>query len=198
MKARLIQEIGTRAYLRVYWGGHSDGNLCPNCGGSGKPGFHNAEIRLIDSNVIHDWELGGKPDSYPDSMWPTKCDGCGAEIPAHARRQIFRERLYNTASGKPEPGDLYWADWYPEDLYWDNHKGPHLMAVLPNGNHWCIDSRASNCTMPNDRTHRCWCWEGQLPNITVGKHGYTCQAGAGSIISGNYHGFLINGEFTEV
>ena len=103
--------------------------------------------------------------------------------------------LYDTPSGKLEPGCLYWNTDYPENYYWDNHKGPHLMAVLPNGHHWCIDSRANNCTLPDDRLHRCWVRTGEIPNITVGKGGNTCSAGAGSILSGDYHGFLTKGEF---
>lgn len=103
--------------------------------------------------------------------------------------------IWDTPSGELEPGCLYYADWLPNDMWWDNQVGPHLCAVLPNGNHWNIESRASNCTMKDDRTHRCWCRHGEVPNITVDKNGHTCQAGAGSIASGNYHGFLRNGEF---
>lgn len=190
MKARLIQEIGTRAALRVYWG-----DDCPNSYGNSRTGCHNAQMHLIDGNIPGDWELGGKPEDYPDEMWPTQCEHCGAAVPAEATRQVFRERLYNTESGRPEPGDLYWNDWLPEKFYWDNHQGPHLMAVLPNGNHWCIDSRANNCGRRDDKTHRCWVRNGEPPNITVDKNGDTCQAGAGSILSGDYHGFLRNGEF---
>lgn len=104
-------------------------------------------------------------------------------------------RIYDTPSGDLEPGCLFWADWIPENMYWDNHTGPQLCAVLPNGHHWNIDSRASNCKLPNDRFHRCWCRHGEPPNITVDKNGNTCSAGAGSIGVTGYHGFLINGEF---
>lgn len=103
--------------------------------------------------------------------------------------------IYDTPSGELEPGCLFWADWYPENMYWDNHTGPHLCAVLPNGHHWNIDSRASNCTLPNDRKHRCWCRHGEVPNITVNKNGNTCSAGGGSIAVSGWHGFLTNGEF---
>ena len=104
--------------------------------------------------------------------------------------------IWDTPSGELEPGCLYWANWLPNRMFWDNQDGPHLMAVLPNGYHWNIDSRASNCTRMDDRTHRCWCRHGELPNITVDKNGNTCSAGAGSIQMGDYHGFLRNGEFT--
>jgi len=72
---------------------------------------------------------------------------------------------------------------------------PHLIVHTPGGS-WDIDSRASNCTLPNDNVHRCWVRHGTAPDITVDKNGVTCAAGAGSIICGNYHGFLRNGELT--
>ena len=108
---------------------------------------------------------------------------------------VGTDLIYDTPSEELEPGCLYWADYLPEDMHWDNHHGSQLHAVLPNGNNWNIDSRASNCTLPQDRTHRCWCRHGEVPNITVNKDGVTCSAGGGSIFSGNYHGFLTNGEF---
>jgi|GEM_PF-2364936 len=212
LRARLINEIGTRAWLRVYWGGHTYDEKqsktvlapgsCPNSGGSGQPGYHNAEIHLVDSDKIADWALGGKPEDYPDDRWPTRCDHCGAQVPANATRQVFHKRLYDTPSGEPEPGDLFWAAWHHDPKHgfcpWDNCNDPrgHLTAVLPNGHLWDIDSRASNCTMPQDKTHRCWIRQGEPPNITVGKSGHTCAAGAGSIAVPGYHGFLQNGQFT--
>jgi hypothetical protein len=69
-----------------------------------------------------------------------------------------------------------------------------LMCMTPSNREWNIDGRASNCTMPNERTHRCWVRHGTPPNIHVDKNGNTCQAGAGSIVSGNWHGFLHNGQ----
>lgn len=70
--------------------------------------------------------------------------------------------------------------------------GLHLCVQCPGGS-WNIDSRASNCTMPYDYEHRCWIWHGDPPVITVDKNGVTCQAGAGSILVGQYHGFLRGG-----
>ena len=78
---------------------------------------------------------------------------------------------------------------------WDNQFESPLIVKTPGGD-WDIDSRASNCTLPNDRTHRCWVRHGQPPNIHVDKSGLTCAAGAGSIMCGNYHGFLHNGQLT--
>lgn len=109
---------------------------------------------------------------------------------------------YDTPSGDLEPGCLYWDHSLPDDYYWDNQNGPSLCAVLPEGSYWNIDSRASNCTMKDDRTHRCWVRTGEPPNIHVGKDGHTCQAGAGSILvnqgtPSEWHGFLHHGEFHQ-
>lgn len=125
---------------------------------------------------------------------PFTCEKC---------RQFFvpdgMRSKWDTLSTELEPGNLYWEPTYPEKTYWDNHKGPHLMAILPNGDPWCIDSRASNCTMPHDRLHRCWIRTGVpgTAGFNVGKNGHTCAAGQGSILSGNYHGYLRNGEFVQ-
>jgi hypothetical protein len=43
------------------------------------------------------------------------------------------------------------------------------------------------------RPHKCWVRHGAAPDITVDKAGVTCGAGAGSIMCGNYHGFLRGG-----
>jgi hypothetical protein len=65
------------------------------------------------------------------------------------------------------------------------------------GGEWIIDSRASNCTMPEDTEHRCWVRHGEAPDFHVDKNGKTCNAGAGSIKCGSYHGFLQNGFLTD-
>lgn len=74
--------------------------------------------------------------------------------------------------------------------------GKSYVIKTPGGD-WQVDCRASNCTMPNDNIHKCWCRHGEAPNFTVDKNGNTCSAGAGSIQMGSYHGFLINGELTD-
>jgi len=196
LKARFIEENGTKAWLRIYWG-----EDCPNCMGGDSTGIHNAQVLLEETDVIENWELGGSVKDYPEYRWPTNCDHCGTKAPAELHQQVFRKRRYNTKSGNPEPGDLYWATWYTTQVgtgcvFHDNCNGHHLFAVLPNGDLWDIDGRASNCTMKEDRVHRCWVRQGDPPNIDVSKRGNTCKAGGGSIVSGNYHGFLRNGTFT--
>lgn len=193
IKARFIREIGTRVYLRRFC--YSSKVPAGSCA-------HDAKVKLSDEihpphEGVHP-HYGGSNELYPAEMWPQKCDHCGADLPADTEFQVFNKRLYNSPSGHPEPGDLYWITWYPENMHWDNHVGPHLCAVLPNGREWVIDSRASNCTMPGDRTHRCWVRHGdpETGQVHVDKNGHTCNAGAGSIASGDYHGFLHNGQFT--
>lgn len=109
-------------------------------------------------------------------------------------------KKYNTESGKPEPGDMFWFHSSIGSFDWDNQEGPELHVILPNGIEWNIDSRAINCNRKNDRFHRCWIRTGEPPKVTVGKGqkgDNTCSAGAGSIKAGDYHGFLINGHFTK-
>jgi len=214
IKARLIEEIGTKAWLRVFWDEYDVGvkakNTCPKSFGTNIPGYHDARVFLAKSPIIGDWDLGGDSEDYADFRWPTKCDYCGAFVPPRQSRKedgsgldvtyhIFHKRLYNSASGDPEPGDMYWANWYhnkADKCYiWDNCTTPHLIAILPNGREWDIDGRATNCTLSQDRLHRCWIRKGEPPMITVNKDGHTCSAGAGSIASGDYHGFLVNGVF---
>jgi hypothetical protein len=199
LAARLATEVGTRAYLRLYWGQDE----CPRCLGHDNRGYHDAKVAVGESKQLGDWHLMGEPaDHAGDPRWPARCDHCGAAAPPNAVRQVFRERLYDTPSGELEPGCLYWATWHHGSEGqcidgWTNCPGVHLMAVLPNGRRWDIDSRAANCALPKDTTHRCWVRTGELPKITVGKvGGPTCTAGAGSIVAGDYHGMLQNGIFT--
>ncbi len=118
MKTRLIKEIGTRYWLRIYWG-----DDCPNCGGHGGKGCHNAMKHIGDVPEIAAWNRKGKVSDYPAEQWPTNCEDCGAPVPKGVPSeaydsnggpnwQVFSKRLYNTASGKPEPGDLFYADWH--------------------------------------------------------------------------------------
>jgi hypothetical protein len=108
-------------------------------------------------------------------------------------------------------GAMWWCTWltrlgykrseeYPDEAakpsrYFPDAKG-RILAVMTPGGTWIIDSRASNCTKPTDNKHRCWVRHGEPPNVTVDKNGETCEAGAGSIIAGSYHGFLRSGELT--
>ena len=110
-------------------------------------------------------------------------------------------QLYATADGKryilndAPAGAMYYAPWL-EDMGWKGPDGKCLIVVTPGGS-WVVDSMASNCTKREDTVHRCWVRHGTPPLITVDKNGLTCGAGAGSIQSGKYHGFLRNGFLEE-
>ena len=86
-------------------------------------------------------------------------------------------------------GAMWDADWMP-----DVFKGPDgiCLVVQTPGGTWMVDNEASNCTRKGDRSHACWVRHGDPREckVTVDKNGDTCAAGAGSILAGDYHGFL--------
>lgn len=91
-------------------------------------------------------------------------------------------------------GALYAAPKEPS-VYQTGADGLAICCKLPDGETWFIDGRASNCTMKDDNLHRCWVRHGTVgEKLTVDKQGLTCKAGAGSIKTSSYHGFLRNGE----
>lgn len=177
----------------------------------GEYSYHNAQVffalldcPLREPGADEDWTELLKAFRPPneDPRWPRKC-GCGFAFADSDEWQMFANRLYSRGDNgelvslrNAPPGAMWWADWLPKNFWWDNKDDYDLMVMLPNGHEWDIDSRASNCTMPNDREHRCWVRHGEPPNIHVDKNGRTCAAGAGSILAGNYHGFLHHGELT--
>jgi hypothetical protein len=157
---------------------------------------------------------------YQHVMWTTseRCDG--RALHSARRFEDPTDVVRPSPSGQLEPGNMFWADWLPHEpcddpgpfrcADWKNSDGSyakrgwhncvdgrHLNVMLPNGITWDVDSRASNCDMPNDVLHRCWQRrfnpETETPKFTVGKDQPTCGAGAGSIQSGDYHGFLHDG-----
>lgn len=139
---------------------------------------------------------------HSDPRWPTHCE-CGYAFTPDDQFQVSRDHIFRrTDTGellslrKAPPGAMYDAEWLPQSFP-VGEDGRRLYVVCPSGITWCIDGRASNCTMPEDNNHKCWVRHGTVPQITVDKNGVTCAAGGGSIIAGNYHGFLRNGEFTE-
>lgn len=166
------------------------------CGG--RLGIHEAVVELGIEEHPHappSGETGEIPDHDP--RWPSACSHCGAPFSNTDARQINRDTLYQRSDGGPEttlraapPGAMWDATWMPEGC---RVNGQYLIVRLPNGRDWCIDDEASNCTRKGDRTHRCWVRHGSSPDLTVDKNGETCAAGAGSILAGDFHGFLTNG-----
>jgi hypothetical protein len=196
VRARLATENGTRGWLRAYWGERAHGS---------EYGYHDGRLLLGDSDRIDDLDRWGKVADYAVERFPAMCETCAQPRPADAKLQVFTKRRYDTPTGLLEPGCLFWAPWYHDRgefkgcIFWDSDvcgdSRGHLMAMLPNGHEWDIDSRASNCTMKDDRRHKCWCRHGEPPDVHVDKSGVTCAAGAGSIAVPGWHGFLHSGEF---
>lgn len=136
-----------------------------------------------------------------DQRWPTHC-ACGYQFQEHDEWQCFTEEVF-THDGKeyflrePVPGMMYDADWLHDVPTYCGPDGRSLHVVCPDGHTWCIDSRASNCTLPQDNDHKCWVRHGEAPDLTVDKNGRTCAAGAGSIQTPKWHGFLRGGQLVE-
>lgn len=172
-----------------------DNQKCP-----GKFGYHNADFVLGTVKRTADERKSAVADDeipHDDPRWPKKCDHCDYLFAPEDHWQINHIQWYRDFDNKlyvlreMPPGAMWDAYWMPDN--WKGPDGRSLHVVLPNGHEWCIDGRASNCTKPDDKVHRCWVRHGEPPNLTVDKNGNTCAAGAGSILSGDFHGFLRNG-----
>lgn len=182
---RLVDRVGHLYEQGASWG---------QCGDRGA---HHSRQIVAETSIAGAW------DPRIDWSWrPTPCTVCGAHYDrSEIRRFAGRPWKWSTEDGHLHPGDMYWQPHYydSQDCWpsgWTNCPGVHLNVMLPNRHSWDIDSRASNCTLPTETTHRCWIREGTPPKVTAGKAGHTCSAGAGSIRSGDYHGFLRDGVLT--
>lgn len=175
-------------------------NPCPLSGG-----YHDAETLIEDglAEMTDNGSYKGGGDFWPhdDPRWPMHC-ACGYAFPDSDAWQLFNELVYRRTDTGDEmtlrdaaPGAMWWCPWMGD--CWHPQLGKLFSVKLPDGTDWMPDMQASNCTMPDDHNqerHHCWVIEGAtLPRITVGKGGVTCGAGAGSIQSTRYHGFLRNG-----
>ena len=178
----------------------------------GEKWYHDDWLK-IESQVKETDLLSYKPDKkthtvgdyldHSDPRWPKQCT-CGHVFTDDANYQYFPQRLYKHGDTgelliqREFPVGALWRATYLEDRESKYHcgiDGQSWMCKTPGGD-WAIDSRARNCTMPEDTVHKCWCRHGVAPNFTVDKNGTTCAAGAGSIQCGSYHGFLQNGFLT--
>jgi len=193
VKAFLIEQTGdANVYLRRY---------------SSEP-YHNGQTLIGVAPVTVDekghWHVEVERKEMPprdDPRWPTVADD-GYVFQDSDAWQVFTDRLYRrvdngevvTLRDAPE-GAIWRAEWYEDVPQWRGADGRSYVAVCPGGGVWMIDSRASNCTLPDDNVHKCWVRHGEAPNFTVDKNGATCAAGAGSIQTSNWHGFLRNGVF---
>lgn len=185
----------------------------PPCADGGL--FHNATVTL---EGLHPLTLNGAyiaivevDDYYQDPRWPTVCSKCGTyTFTDTAYWHVGQEPMMRAIARNEQwpqrdlpAGAMYDADWLPTS--WKGADGIGLTVTLPDGTDWHVDSRASNCTLKDDdpdyTKHKCWQRKGDPradpPVVTVSKDGPTCAAGAGSIASPGYHGFLVDGALVE-
>jgi hypothetical protein len=166
--------------------------------------------------------LSGDLWPHEDPRWPVKCASCGYFFTDQDHWQMSAHQLLERSDGggrctlRDAPlGSIWHAPWMAE---YDEYRGPDgrsLWARCPDGHDWGIDSRARNCDSPcktcsvpyhahrgtgghqyvDARPHKCWVRHGTPPELHVDKAGVTCGAGAGSIDTGKWHGFLHQGYF---
>jgi hypothetical protein len=208
---RVLTPVASVLVLRTYWG-----NDCPRSFGGDSVGCHNAHSPPVARvEVPFDYDLAErhpKAADWPDHQFPTHCDDCGAPVPWILKlheRQVFRLNVYRAPDGTEilgesrTPGDMWpapcWREKHGISCCWDNCTGTHWVVRCPGGMQWDTDSRASNCTRKDDRTHRCWVLQRNPDGSphTSSKGGDTCGAGAGSIQTHNWHGWLRAGQLVE-
>ncbi len=190
-----------RVSLRRYANEKDRGN-CPLY--PGKWSYHTTLVAIGEEPIERDdrgYISNGlkAPEPHDDPRWPTQCQ-CGYAFQEDDEWQRFTEQIYRRTDTDEEmtirdapAGAMWYAPWL-DDMYVP--QGPHCLMVKTPGGEWNVDGCANNCTMKDDwkqEQHHCWVRSGEPPNITAGKDGPTCSAGAGSIQCGHYHGFLRNG-----
>lgn len=189
--------------LRVY----EDGPCSAMSGGASYHNCISEKVGTLKSPPNKPTESVPSPDELRyDPRWPTVCT-CGHVFSAKAQRQVWTDRVYRRSDTgaelegtKTAPAGAVWnAWWFGERDHWSGQDGRSLICRLPDGGDWMIDGPASNCTMPDDSTHKCWVRHGSPEDGTlhVDKNGHTCAAGAGSIATPGYHGFLHQGRLTQ-
>lgn len=157
------------------------------------------------------WRKSYDAKHFPWEAFPVVCEDCGM-VMTNPTRQVFTDEIYEIKTG-PRAGERFarreapvgamWEiTWYRDIPDWCGRDGMALNVVTPGGE-WSPDSRANNCTRPDDKAHRCWVRRGDP------KTGYchvdkdatvqeTCEAGGGSIWINkdgprDWHGFLYRG-----
>jgi hypothetical protein len=179
------------------------------CSGPGRS-YHNAHsetVELSEQPPRSYITVGADDARYAgDPRWPVKCDHCEHRFTDEASSQVWQERILRRTDTGEEfgsrsvpVGGVIECWWLADRPVYAGPDGRCLQVKLPDGHDWIIDSRANNCTMPDDDVHKCWVRHGRPEDGTlhVDKQGHTCAAGAGSIATGSFHGFLHHGHITS-
>lgn len=184
---------------------------CPN----NTYGCEATMVELGEFDILYTKEgyIKGSDRDVPhsDPRWPKTCKHCSRAFDDKDEWQVHSKQLYV----RPDTGERYTLRDAPVgacwDAWWVHHGEDHeakqgcgwsigpdgrcLVVKCPDGYDWHVDSRCSNCTLPDDNVHHCWVRTGRPEDGTlhVDKNGNTCAAGAGSIVTPNWHGFLHHG-----
>lgn len=210
-----------RRYSNGHWDAATNAYVydrpCPQNDGR----YHEAMVRIEDAPVIPSEHGPGViangtcgevaryrangADAGPDPRWPTHCATCGYAFVEDDEWQVFCDRLYlrtddpaQETTLRDAPAGAMWRSPWEARFWHSQDAGDPICVKLPDGTDWCVDSQATNCNWPGgDRKqdqHHCWPRQGEPPDVSVNKDfSPTCTAGAGSIASPGYHGFLRNG-----
>jgi hypothetical protein len=194
----LTEQPLRRRWLRRLSAGLAKCDICER-------GYHQAKNLIGDfANDLRKHSNGGKvyPDPPPrsayelDPRWPMRA-ACGYIFEATDNWQVFERALYSTPTGELITLDeaAIGACW---DAWWYKRKGPDgraLVVKCPDGYEWAVDQRCRACTLPTESHHHCWVRHGSPEDgsLHIDKDGLTCGAGAGSIMTGKWHGYLDHG-----
>lgn len=190
----------SRLWLRRY----TSGTPCPN--DSSKYSYHCAKTLIGDVDISDDRREIFEEIADSDPRWPVTCEKCAYVFQTKDERQNFTRHLYARSDtgaimtqDEAPPGAIIDATWL-HGSSWCGLDGRSIIVKIPEKadgtgtSEWMVDGPANNCTLPDDKVHRCWCRHGEVPNLTIDKVGVTCSAGAGSILChGGFHGFLREG-----
>lgn len=138
--------------------------------------------------------------------WPKQCEDCDYVFTTDDEWHVAQESVYV----RRDTGERMTLRHAPIGAMWDAkwmgewRRGPDgiCLTVRTPGGDWDVDGRAHNCGNKDEKWsdpghHYCWVRHGDPRNdpssVHVDKNGHTCNAGAGSIALGNWHGFLHRG-----
>lgn len=167
--------------------------------------------RTRDDGSTYKVRASWSAKDWPFDSFPTVCERCGREMDK-PERQISSTKIFVVKTGdragqvfvrrELPVGAMFTMEHYHDIPDWCGRDGLALNVVTPGGE-WHVDSQANNCTLPDDKEHRCWVRSGdpRTGYVHVDKDSKvqrTCQAGAGSIWINkdgprDWHGFLYRG-----
>ncbi len=184
------------------------------CTGGNQYGCEATMVELGEFDIQYTKEgwIASEDRSMPhsDPRWPTTCKSCGRTFEEKDEWQVHAKQLYvRVDTGerytlRDAPVGACWDAWWVHAGDRDSKEGcgwgigadhRSLVVKCPDGWEWHIDNRCANCDSPEDNAHHCWVRHGKPEDGTlhVDKNGNSCRAGAGSIQTPSWHGFLHNG-----